>query len=255
MLLCDVCDSSAHTFCVGLGREVPEGNWYCEGCRPAALESGHAQDLSPDPRATVNFSGRAQTSSNAVNGLDLNVVPAPVPSFNQRVVGNLTFPRFPGEINPMMYPLSGSGTPTLTGRRMLQSHIQRLRSGSRLNPLIRRPDGAHDRPPPATRVDSFISLFEERMLQQNGSPPVRNLGGFGNGLNHTPTMSGGFGFRAMNVGPTHEPLLVQSSSNRVRQDSNLYTAMEQTQSVVQNHLSRLSVDLQLGTTVLFSLLN
>ena len=26
MLLCDICDSSAHTFCVGLGGEVPEGN-------------------------------------------------------------------------------------------------------------------------------------------------------------------------------------------------------------------------------------
>ena len=33
MLLCDLCDSPSHTYCVGLGREVPEGNWYCNGCR------------------------------------------------------------------------------------------------------------------------------------------------------------------------------------------------------------------------------
>ncbi|XP_078445588.1 uncharacterized protein LOC144714681 [Wolffia australiana] len=33
MLLCDICDSPAHTYCVGLGRDVPEGNWYCNSCR------------------------------------------------------------------------------------------------------------------------------------------------------------------------------------------------------------------------------
>ncbi|XP_047311495.1 uncharacterized protein LOC124914911 [Impatiens glandulifera] len=40
MLLCDLCDSPSHTFCVGLGREVPEGNWYCEGCRPTVVGPG-----------------------------------------------------------------------------------------------------------------------------------------------------------------------------------------------------------------------
>ncbi|KAL3636962.1 hypothetical protein CASFOL_019261 [Castilleja foliolosa] len=39
MLLCDLCDSPAHTYCVGLGHEVPEGSWYCDGCRPTALLS------------------------------------------------------------------------------------------------------------------------------------------------------------------------------------------------------------------------
>ncbi|KAJ4721610.1 PHD and RING finger domain-containing protein [Melia azedarach] len=36
-LLCDFCDSPSHTYCVGLGRVVPEGNWYCDGCKPVAL--------------------------------------------------------------------------------------------------------------------------------------------------------------------------------------------------------------------------
>ncbi|KAL0422082.1 UNVERIFIED_CONTAM: hypothetical protein Slati_3231100 [Sesamum latifolium] len=45
MLLCDLCDSPAHTYCVGLGREVPDGNWYCDGCRPTALASSTAQVL------------------------------------------------------------------------------------------------------------------------------------------------------------------------------------------------------------------
>nr|CAD1828531.1 unnamed protein product [Ananas comosus var. bracteatus] len=43
MLLCDICDSPAHTYCVGLGREVPEGNWYCECCRAAGEGSSFSQ--------------------------------------------------------------------------------------------------------------------------------------------------------------------------------------------------------------------
>ncbi|KAL5199180.1 hypothetical protein ABZP36_002692 [Zizania latifolia] len=43
MLVCDICDSSAHTYCVGLGREVPEGNWYCGGCRSGGQGPSNAQ--------------------------------------------------------------------------------------------------------------------------------------------------------------------------------------------------------------------
>ncbi|KAF5206367.1 Phd and ring finger domain-containing protein [Thalictrum thalictroides] len=32
LLLCDLCDSAAHTYCVGLGYTVPEGDWYCHDC-------------------------------------------------------------------------------------------------------------------------------------------------------------------------------------------------------------------------------
>ncbi|CDO98536.1 unnamed protein product [Coffea canephora] len=32
LLLCDLCDSAAHTYCVGLGATVPEGDWFCHDC-------------------------------------------------------------------------------------------------------------------------------------------------------------------------------------------------------------------------------
>ncbi|XP_057791625.1 uncharacterized protein LOC131008673 [Salvia miltiorrhiza] len=32
LLLCDLCDSAAHTYCVGLGYTVPEGDWFCLDC-------------------------------------------------------------------------------------------------------------------------------------------------------------------------------------------------------------------------------
>nr|XP_043616287.1 uncharacterized protein LOC122588230 [Erigeron canadensis] len=32
LLLCDLCDSAAHSYCVGLGYTVPEGDWFCKDC-------------------------------------------------------------------------------------------------------------------------------------------------------------------------------------------------------------------------------
>jgi hypothetical protein len=31
-MLCDSCDRAFHTYCVGLGNVVPEGNWFCADC-------------------------------------------------------------------------------------------------------------------------------------------------------------------------------------------------------------------------------
>jgi len=33
ILLCDSCDRGYHTYCCGLGLEVPEGDWFCEVCQ------------------------------------------------------------------------------------------------------------------------------------------------------------------------------------------------------------------------------
>ncbi|KAM7279456.1 hypothetical protein ACFE04_006590 [Oxalis oulophora] len=32
LLLCDLCDTPSHTYCVGLGATVPEGDWFCHDC-------------------------------------------------------------------------------------------------------------------------------------------------------------------------------------------------------------------------------
>lgn len=37
LLLCDMCDSAAHTFCVGLGRAVPLGDWFCRSCEESRI--------------------------------------------------------------------------------------------------------------------------------------------------------------------------------------------------------------------------
>ncbi|KAK1291139.1 hypothetical protein QJS10_CPB17g00396 [Acorus calamus] len=43
LLLCDLCDSAAHTYCIGLGHTVPEGDWYCNDCKISREEHTNAQ--------------------------------------------------------------------------------------------------------------------------------------------------------------------------------------------------------------------
>ncbi|KAJ6854327.1 PHD and RING finger domain-containing protein-like [Iris pallida] len=42
LLLCDLCDSASHTYCIGLGATVPEGDWYCRDC--AILRTEHSKN-------------------------------------------------------------------------------------------------------------------------------------------------------------------------------------------------------------------
>ncbi|XP_058761207.1 uncharacterized protein LOC131634523 isoform X2 [Vicia villosa] len=32
IIICDLCDMASHTYCVGLGYSVPEGDWFCHDC-------------------------------------------------------------------------------------------------------------------------------------------------------------------------------------------------------------------------------
>ncbi|GLT90184.1 hypothetical protein SLE2022_081300 [Rubroshorea leprosula] len=143
MLLCDLCDSSAHTYCVGLGREVPEGNWYCDGCRPGALvsSSSQAQDFLSDQRTmSSNLYSRPSPIVNLGESVEPTVMSSPCTPFTQGF-GNLSSPRLPVLDVSAASPLSGAGAPTLTGRRWIHRHIQNLLSGNRMNLGAMRGDG------------------------------------------------------------------------------------------------------------------
>ncbi|KDP23423.1 hypothetical protein JCGZ_23256 [Jatropha curcas] len=142
MLLCDLCDSPAHTYCVGLGRQVPEGNWYCDGCRPVALGSSSSlpQDTLPDQRTANNMFNRPSPVVNNGEGIDLTLEPSPRLAFAQGF-GNLSSPRFPiGDVQAAS-PVSGGGAPTLSVRRQIHRHIQNILSMSRMNNMANRTDG------------------------------------------------------------------------------------------------------------------
>ncbi|KAL0430002.1 UNVERIFIED_CONTAM: PHD and RING finger domain-containing protein 1 [Sesamum radiatum] len=62
LLLCDLCDSAAHTYCVGLGATVPEGDWYCQDCtllRDERLKS----ETNSDSGVQVTFDAPTKISS------------------------------------------------------------------------------------------------------------------------------------------------------------------------------------------------
>ncbi|KAK9673305.1 hypothetical protein RND81_12G159100 [Saponaria officinalis] len=130
MLLCDVCDSPAHTYCVGLGQDVPEGNWYCDGCRSAALSPSHSQtpDLVPDQRdgAGAGVSDRLSTYEN-MSEIDLNVTIPETPLLSH-VDGFRSSPRYSVGNRQIPSPVSGVGVSTVSGRRRLHRQLQYILS-------------------------------------------------------------------------------------------------------------------------------
>ncbi|KAK3147486.1 hypothetical protein QOZ80_3BG0282930 [Eleusine coracana subsp. coracana] len=168
MLLCDICDSSAHTYCVGLGREVPEGNWYCGGCRLSEEGPSHARtphtvgyerqsyrnhvDFTP-----VGFGVAAGTfdRSSSLNrrrsfqGIDLNLSPREAP----------------GEIHPAESQASPNSVSTPTGRRATLSGRRQIHRYIRI--LLTRPRQSTT----TTRLEDMLPSFAPR----NGAVPRTEL--------------------------------------------------------------------------------
>lgn len=287
MLLCDLCDSPAHTYCVGLGREVPEGNWYCEGCRPVALGSssslGQAR-LSDQRTAGSNVSRSSPVRSYLAEGLDLNSVLSPRTVFAQGF-GNFPSPRFPAGGFQASSPVSGAGVPTLSGRRLIHRHIQQLLSVNRMNQMAGRTEGnlvpnlSND--PINSPIDQvrettlqstsrqetralYHTFFEER-LQDNRSSLVQDnmfLSPISNQLigqaveDSTPIaanrpVNGTLwpGLTGMSSLSGHEQHHQWSiRPNTNKEESDFQTAKEQLQSVVKSHLKNLSQDTHFGNT-------
>ncbi|KZV43658.1 calreticulin-like [Dorcoceras hygrometricum] len=128
MLLCDICDSPAHSYCVGLGREVPEGNWYCDGCRPTALASLNAPHLNPSPDlGASNILPVISSPTAAVREtFDLNELYVPETPQTQIAVPSPSPRHFIGDAQATS-PGSGSGAFTLFDRRRIQQQIHQLR--------------------------------------------------------------------------------------------------------------------------------
>lgn len=192
MLLCDICDTPAHTYCVGLGRDVPEGNWYCEGCRPMEDGFSYAQFFngmdqgasSADPLSGhFSFSGidnYRNTHSSTIQqpitpqgqspflGIDLNVSP-----------------RYPWrEEHECASQSPRTGASTLSGRRAIQQRIRILFNRSRQS-FAR--DVAHEpvissglqRGGPLPHLDSLIhpnplqNLSDSVQFRQNSGPIIQ----------------------------------------------------------------------------------
>ncbi|CAK8544569.1 unnamed protein product [Lathyrus sativus] len=207
MLLCDICDSPAHTYCVGLGREVPEGNWYCDGCRPVALASlnSQAQERSADIRDTTQSQPSRPSPVHIRESIDLNLMSSsPYTSFGQGF-GHLSSFRFSGRSAEGGSPMSGGGAPTVSERRRIHRQIQQLRSMDRMTSTTGRINGVsatstisnlhsseidQSREPTSQYTmtqdvgTSYHTFFEER-LSNNVSPLMQNGDHFSTRINNS----------------------------------------------------------------------
>ncbi|KAK4378876.1 hypothetical protein RND71_000738 [Anisodus tanguticus] len=171
MLLCDLCDSPAHTYCVGLGHEVPEGNWYCESCRPTALASSNQQNLSPMPdnRTSGNFSVGSPPVANVRETFDLNEMYVPDTPLTEES-GDFQSSRY-GQVSPLA---SGVGAFTVSDRRRIQRQIHQLlhnrrrQLGSSLfGSQIARSRELASQPAVTHRAAPHNTFFQGRQLESN----------------------------------------------------------------------------------------
>lgn len=69
LLLCDLCDSASHTYCVGLSHIVPEGDWFCQDC--TLLRDEHRQSKSDSESEEPRNSDNAHSSAEDITVSDI----------------------------------------------------------------------------------------------------------------------------------------------------------------------------------------
>ncbi|XP_009147209.1 uncharacterized protein LOC103870797 [Brassica rapa] len=174
MLLCDLCDSSAHTYCVGLGREVPEGNWYCDACRPVALGTAISQmHATSEPQRVTGFYSRPSPLVVSGQYQDPSSLVSPRTPFSS---GDYLFSSRNGDVQGSS-PF-GLGATTLSRRRTLHRHIQNIINSDRLvnmgssrtggSSMIANSSDGREREPPqhVATLETRMSLYtisEERL--------------------------------------------------------------------------------------------
>ncbi|KAE9598159.1 hypothetical protein Lal_00004038 [Lupinus albus] len=170
MLLCDICDSPAHTYCVGLGREVPEGNWYCDGCRPVALGSSstQVQEFVP-PMVTTQSPPVRPSHVHVPESIDLNLISSPPTSFRQGF-GHVSSSRFSGRNVEGASPVSGGGT--LSERRRIHRQIQHLLSVDRMTSTTGRLNGISAGTSTSNLFSSQIDQSRETAIQYTQTQDV-----------------------------------------------------------------------------------
>lgn len=145
LLLCDLCDSAAHTYCVGLGRTVPEGDWFCSDCSVSRDEHKRTEfdaeskeenaSVDPGPDGNVDIleivsESKLQFSVRA--GCSRNITLLQSPLMSSAVPGNgcsSTNPAtsFETRCEWVVGQPSLSAARTMRVRRDVQSRIQALR--------------------------------------------------------------------------------------------------------------------------------
>ncbi|KAJ0249693.1 F18 protein [Hirschfeldia incana] len=272
MLLCDLCDSSAHTYCVGLGREVPEGNWYCEVCRPVALGSASSQTHTTSEQQRVSgFFSRPSPLVVSGQYQDPSLLVSPRTPFSN---GEYLFSSrlLNGDVQGSSP--SGLGATTLSRRRTLHRHIQNIINGDRLvnmgsraggTSMIANSSDGQGREREATQPSlqtgaPLYTISEERLPNNSPLISAHDTELLSSRLNHfgSEQAVGRFsnntflGDQPINIGLHHglaqgEPLFGNQQHLRSYMPNTIpFTGGEQLQQRVSAHLKNLSRQINLG---------
>ncbi|KAG0489768.1 hypothetical protein HPP92_006631 [Vanilla planifolia] len=240
MLLCDICDSSAHTYCVGLGREVPEGNWYCECCRIAGEGSLHSQVLDSQASISGHISHGSIANNSSRNLQSSTSFHCPVSSQEQSSQGfDLNVPpRNFFEDNGVLSASQASGAvaSTLSGRRAIHRRIRILLSNNR-----------------ARQINTAFNIMDTALPTEDAhSLPERNANFVVNSersnlfyrsaTTEQPQENG------RNVSHSSSDL-VPCISNEGRNFRHVEGAKKQVQSIVRHYLKKLHSDVKLEHSV------
>ncbi|KAF3438005.1 hypothetical protein FNV43_RR20761 [Rhamnella rubrinervis] len=138
LLLCDLCDSAAHTYCVGLGVTVPEGDWFCHDCTVSRAEQYAIREIISED------DNRNEVTLAVQNGFTVGTVTvaqaSPYPIVERPPTNSYLPPAVLGRVNSSAVEVTGpvvrniiptksseSGARTLDRCRNVHSHIQSLR--------------------------------------------------------------------------------------------------------------------------------
>ncbi|MQL75744.1 hypothetical protein Taro_008131 [Colocasia esculenta] len=243
MLLCDICDSSAHTYCVGLMREVPEGNWYCDGCRytdpdssnlrvqDSALEHGtsHGDMLHEEFSGGVNSDNIMGHMPPAITqqSSSLSCV-APSSQGTAQDTSNRC-QMLSGDHGTTSY-VSGFAASTLSGRRSIHQRIRIILSNNRVRSI---PVVARNNVIQPSFLESCLCDFETRCNEDLHPVPQESLT---NGVNERKSTS----FPGPRIGMnSHIP-------NEGNSCCSSESAKKQVKSTVKRHLNHLTRDTSLG---------
>lgn len=114
LLLCDLCDSASHTYCVGLGATVPDGDWFCHDCALSRSEHDKTEvDADSDDKPiSENYNVKLSAETNVsifdivresnvpgfrgynacVSSLPNDLPPANIPGLESSAADEVSFP-------------------------------------------------------------------------------------------------------------------------------------------------------------------
>lgn len=142
LLLCDLCDSASHTYCIGLGFTVPEGDWFCHDCTVCRTEHMNREMHADSDNENVTSiaeehvtifdivresnSPVANRKARAISSNPNQLSPPVAPDMENSVAEEVNVPGA-RVLRNVAERATQSGARTLRRCRNVQSHIQVLR--------------------------------------------------------------------------------------------------------------------------------